>query len=154
MKLEEALKMERFASPQQKAMLEIIYTANWLLSSMASMLKPFGVSEQQFNVLRILRGSHPRPMNMQDIQGRMLTPTSNATRLVEKLRLKGYVERNLCEQNRRKVEIEITDEGLRFLERLDVELKAQQSVIQEQLTEADAEKISALLEHMRRSQKE
>jgi DNA-binding MarR family transcriptional regulator len=82
-------------------------------------LKPFDISSEQFNVLRILRGRKGEPANMCDIQERMITKMSNTTRLVEKLLQKGLVNRNICPVNRRKVEITITEKGLEVLRQID-----------------------------------
>ena len=78
-------------------------------------LKPYGLSEQQYNVLRILREAHPAPCTLSSVSSRMIDKMSNATRLVDKLLLKGLVTRELCPGNRRKVDIRITEEGLDLL---------------------------------------
>jgi DNA-binding MarR family transcriptional regulator len=85
----------------------------------AIQLKPYGVTPQQFNILRILRGQHPKPAKVQLLQERMLDKMSNASRLVERLRNKGLVERKICKMDRRAVDVIITESGLNLLRKLD-----------------------------------
>ena len=120
MDFSEIVKQKKFTSSQAKAILNVMYTANWLEDLIRRQLKPFGVSHEQYNVLRILRGNHPDSYALQEIRERMLNRWSNASRLVEKLRKKGYVTRRQSKENRRKVEIKITDKGLELLEQIEV----------------------------------
>jgi DNA-binding MarR family transcriptional regulator len=119
MGLEEDLKQQRFDNEYEKMVVNILFTGSWLSSRNASRLKPFGLTPEQYNVLRILRGSHPKPMMLADITSRMIDRNSNATRLVEKLKAKGFVNREICESNRRQVDISITDAGLVVLTKID-----------------------------------
>jgi len=119
MSLEQDLKQEKFTNEYEKMAVNILFTGSWLASLNSSRLKPFGVTPEQYNVLRILRGSHPKPMMLADITCRMIDRNSNATRLVEKLRQKGLVNREICETNRRQVDISITDSGLEVLKKID-----------------------------------
>lgn len=121
MSLEQELKQPQFTSEHQKAMVNILFTASWLNQKNSSHLKKFNLTPEQFNVLRILRGSNPKPMRLADIAERMIERNSNCTRLVEKLRIKGYVKRVLCEGNRRQVDISITPAGLKLLAEIDLE---------------------------------
>lgn len=82
-------------------------------------LKPFGISEQQFNVLRILRGQKGIAANLSTVQDRMVNKMSNTTRLIDKLIQKKLVKRNICKENRRKIELFITEDGLGFLKKID-----------------------------------
>lgn len=149
MKLEDELKMKKFSSPFHRATLSIVFTGNWLTERISAVLKPHGLSEQQYNVLRILRGQHGKPINMQSIQERMLHSMSNATRLVEKLRIKGFVKRHICEENRRKVDIYITEKGMKLLADLDVVVKKNETLLFKNLNEKEAEQIGKLLDKMR-----
>lgn len=149
MKLEEELKQTRFKDEYQKAMLNIIFTGNWLEVGASQVLKQYDLSGQQFNVLRILRGSSPRPLNLLDIQERMMDKMSNATRLVEKLRQKGLLTREQCDSNRRKVEIEITEKGKALLLELDPVMEKSQQEIMKKLTKAEAATLSTLLDKLR-----
>ena len=119
MSLEQDLKQEKFTNEYEKMAVNILFTGSWLASLNSSRLKPFGVTPEQYNVLRILRGCHPKPMMLADITCRMIDRNSNATRLVEKLRQKGLVNREICETNRRQVDISVTDTGLEVLKKID-----------------------------------
>ena len=104
---------------ERKAVVSLLYTAYVVNEKLNEILKPFDVSLPQFNVLRILRGQKGSPLNLSDIQNRMIHKMSNTSRLVDKLVAKKLVNRIICENNRRKVEISITEEGLLLLEKLD-----------------------------------
>jgi DNA-binding MarR family transcriptional regulator len=119
MGLEQDLKQERFDNVYEKMVVNILFTGSWLSNLNAARLKPFGLTPEQYNVLRILRGSHPKPMMLADITSRMIDRNSNATRLVEKLKSKGFVNREICETNRRQVDISITESGLNVLAKID-----------------------------------
>ena len=119
MGLEEEIKQTKPLDNFQKAILNIRYTESWLSGIFHQALKPYGISQQQYNVLRILRGQYPKPSPLQLITDRMIDKMSNATRLVEKLRKNGLVTRRVCEANRRKVDIMITEKGLNLLNELD-----------------------------------
>lgn len=119
MGLEQDLKQERFENEYEKMVVNILFTGSWLANLNAARLKPFGLTPQQYNVLRILRGSHPKPMMLAEITSRMIDRNSNATRLVEKLRHKGLVNREVCTNNRRQLDISVTDAGLEVLRKID-----------------------------------
>jgi DNA-binding MarR family transcriptional regulator len=120
MRIEEAIKQNRaFANEYEKLAINILFTASWIEAGNIQRLKPFGISPQQYNVLRILRGSFPNPMMLGDIASRMIDKNSNATRLVDKLLTKGLVKREINEQNRRQVDIEITPTGMDLLTVID-----------------------------------
>jgi len=149
MQLEQALKVKKFRNPYQKAMLNVLFTATRLNEQANALLKPYDISEQQYNVLRILRGQQGRPANLYMIQERMIHRMSNATRLVEKLRQKGLVSRELCEHNRRKVDICITEVGLQLLETLDPVIGQFEEEVFQHLSKAEAEQLSTLLDRLR-----
>lgn len=134
MTLAERLKTSSFKSKAQEAVVGIMYLNKVIESSMLAVFKPYDISGQQYNVLRILRGKHPQAVNLFEVQERMISPMSNATRLVEKLRLKGYVERSECEQNRRKVDIKITESGLNLLNELNDKVIQKEQELLNQLT--------------------
>lgn len=119
MPLEDDIKQEKFETEYHKAAVNILFTAGWLHSAHAKRLKPYDITPEQFNVLRILRGSHPQAMMLAEITCRMIDKSSNATRLVEKLRMKSLVKREICENNRRQVDIMITEKGLSLLSKID-----------------------------------
>jgi DNA-binding MarR family transcriptional regulator len=101
----------------------MMFTNNWLLSNSNKLFKKYGLSQQQYNVLRILRGQHPKPVMLTQITERMIDKMSNATRLVEKLKLKHLVTRELNQKSRRQVDINITEKGLELLKQIDEEMK-------------------------------
>lgn len=104
----------KFANNKVKALLNIIYTANWISSKQNAFFKPFGISPQQFNILRILRGAG-EAIKVQTIKERMIERAPNATRLMDKLCDKRLINRLACPEDRRVVHIEITDDGLKLL---------------------------------------
>lgn len=148
MGLEQDIKQEKFQGEHQKAVVNILYTGSWLHNINASFLKDFEVTPEQFNVLRILRGSYPKPLKLADITCRMIDKNSNATRLVEKLRVKGLVKREICKNNRRQVDISITDKGLNLLTKIDRASDAWQSTLKN-LTKAEAQELNRLLDKLR-----
>lgn len=149
MKLEDELKMSTIQNPFHRVTLNVIFTGAWMSEKMNSLLKPFGISEQQYNILRILRGQKGASLNLQDISCRMVHKMSNTTRLVEKLRLKDYVERNVCEDNRRKVQISITKNGLQFVEKISAEIEIHTSNTAKKITKEEAKTLAMLLDKIR-----
>lgn len=121
MSLEDDIQQEKFLNEHEKAAVNILFTGSWLHNINSSRLRQHDITPEQFNVLRILRGSHPKPMMLADITCRMIDKNSNATRLVEKLRQKDLVKREICESNRRQVDISITEKGLAVLKNIDTE---------------------------------
>jgi len=119
MKLEEEIEQKHFRNEYHKAAVNMIYTFNWVINQQIDFFKPFGVTIQQFNILRILRGQHPNPATIKLIKERMLDKMSDASRIVEKLRIKGLVERNLSSHDRRNVDVIITKKGLDLLSEID-----------------------------------
>lgn len=122
MKIESAIKQKEFKSEYQKLFINIIYTANWLNNETLKTLKPFKISPQQYNVLRILKGQHPNSITVNNIIDRMLDKNSNASRLVDKLKQKELVERETCNNDRRQVDIKITIKGIDLLNSISNEM--------------------------------
>jgi len=148
MSLESDIKQEKFNSEFEKIAVNILYTASWLYNINATRFKPHGITPEQFNVLRILRGSHPKALMLADITCRMIDKSSNATRLVEKLRQKGLLKREICESNRRQVDISITDKGLAVLKKIDLEAEAWLQSMKV-LTLAEAQELNRVLDKLR-----
>ncbi|HOZ39484.1 MAG: MarR family transcriptional regulator [Flavobacteriales bacterium] len=146
-RIEEEL-LSKFESEQQKAMLNVLFTANWLRSRQTAVYKPFGISPQQYNILRILRGAKGR-MNMNSVKERMIDRAPNATRLTDKLIAKGLVERERCEEDRRVVYVRISPKGLELLARIDVVNRSDMKDLIERVSEAEAEWTNRALDHMR-----
>jgi DNA-binding MarR family transcriptional regulator len=123
MKIEEEICQQKFSSENAKAVVNVLFTSSWLNNKINSVLKPYGLSAEQYNVLRILKGQYPKPATLGVVQERMLEKMSNATRLVDKLIAKGMVDRRQCPANRRAVDIVITTKGLQILEEIHPKMK-------------------------------
>ncbi|MCX6218088.1 MarR family transcriptional regulator [Spirosoma sp.] len=138
-----------FKSPYQRVLVNLMYTSNWIAGSQTQLLKPFKLTLQQYNVLRILRGQYPNPIKVSDITERMLDKMSNASRLVDKLLAKKLVLRTECPSDRRAVDVLITEKGLALLKQLDTHQDALNKSFQEKLTVEEAESLSLLLDRLR-----
>ena len=108
-------------------------------------LKPYSISIQQFNVLRILRGQKGVAANLSTVQERMINKMSNTTRLIDKLIEKSFVERIICKENRRKIELFITNKGLVFLKQIDPVIDKVEEKMIGHLKNQDKEKVVSLL---------
>jgi DNA-binding MarR family transcriptional regulator len=148
MPLEQDIKQENFSNEYEKAAINILFTGSWLHQMDATRLKKHGITPEQYNVLRILRGSHPKPLMLADISSRMIDRSSNATRLVEKLRLKNLVKREICENNRRQVDIVITDKGLGLLSKIDKQTSEWLSILKN-ISKSEARELSRILDKLR-----
>ena len=153
MKIEEVLKSTSPVALTKKTVLNIMYTQNVIADKFNEVLKPFDISGEQFNVLRILRGQKGCPANMFLIQERMLAKTSNTTRLVDKLLLKELVTRGVCPENRRKMEVSITAKGIELLEELDPKVIAHEEMLTANLSTEELENLNYLLEKIRTPKK-
>ena len=138
-----------FRSPYHRVMVNLIHTSNWLMDSQTRVLKPFKITLQQYNVLRILRGQNPNPIKVADITERMLDKMSNASRLVDKLVLKQFVQRTECPSDRRAVDVVITEKGLELLTKIDFYLNEWAEIQRQKLTEDEADLLSQLLDRFR-----
>ena len=118
MKTSDALQMDSFASPQEQLVLTVLHTASSLLGKHRMLLKPHGITPEQFNILRILRGQRGKPIALRDISNRMIDKNSNTSRLVDKLLTKGLVQREACPDDRRRVDIVLTASGQQLTELL------------------------------------
>jgi len=148
MPIEQEIKQEKFQSDHHKAAINILYTGSWLYNINAGFLKKSGITPEQFNVLRILRGSVPKPMMLAEITERMIDKSSNCTRLVEKLKQKGLVNRVTCENNRRQVDISITDKGQQLLKKIDASQPAWLEVMGK-ITKVEAKELNRILDKLR-----
>jgi DNA-binding MarR family transcriptional regulator len=119
MKLEKVIHQKKFRNDAHKLGVNLIYTFNWLNSLNTSLLKPFKITPQQYNVLRIIHGQQPLPASIKLIRERMLDKMSDASRIVEKLRVKGFVERKICADDRRACEVVLTEKGKKILTKVD-----------------------------------
>lgn len=149
MAIEEDIKQPHFRNPYQKAVVNLMYTNNCLVSNQMWMLKSYDITPQQYNVLRILRGQYPNPATVNSIIERMLDKMSNASRLVDKLLAKEMVVRNECPHDRRAVDIVITQKGLDTLAEIDVLQKQWEQQLSNYINEDEALQLSLLLDKIR-----
>jgi len=148
MQLEQEIKQEKFKTEEEKLTVNLIFTYYWLLDRLKDRLRPYGISMQQYNVLRILRGQGEKPASINLLKERMLDKSSDASRLVERLRIKGLVDRIICPMDRRAVEIRISNKGLELLTNIDKEdLKSKE--IFESLKPEGVRKLNDLLDELR-----
>jgi len=148
MRLEDEIKSTKFESETHKAHVNILFTSAWLRSRVQPILKRGGLTHEQFNVLRILRGQSPEAICMMDIASRMLERNSNVTRIVEKLLAKNLCTRLRSQQDKREVRIAITQAGLDLLTRIDEHFK-QSSIHTSTLSVAEAQILNGLLDKLR-----
>lgn len=149
MRIEEIIKTTFPMAEEKKALLNVMFTQNVIADKFNELLKPFDLSAEQFNVLRILRGQKGNAVNMYTIQERMIAKTSNTTRLVDKLLAKELVLREICPQNRRKMEITITTKGMELLHRLDPLVEMHEQKFGNNLTKNELTQLNTLLEKFR-----
>ena len=135
----------KFENNRIKALINILYTANWIASSQNEFFKEYGISPQQYNILRILNGAN-EPLNVQVVKDRMIERSPNATRLMDKLYAKDLIDRLPCPGDRRVVKIVITDKGKELLKSIPNSLNRE---LLKNLSEEDAETLSNLLDKMR-----
>ncbi len=149
MEIEKLIKSTVSLEIAKKVILNFTYTQNVIGDKFHEILKPFDISREQYNVLRILRGQKGLPANMCVIQERMLSKNSNTTRLIDKLLLKKYVTREVCPDNRRKIEVLITQKGLDILRELDPIVLEHEQLFANNLTSGELEQLNSLLEKYR-----
>ena len=153
MRIEDSIKQKKFANEHEKALVNLIYSGNWITGTHNKALKSHGISVQQYNILRILRGQKGNPISVNALINRMLDKMSNASRLVEKLRQKGYVERKVCPEDRRQVDVFITQKGLELLDTAnDTILSINKESIQ-LLSDSEVEQLNFLLDKIRENDK-
>lgn len=148
LKLEEEIQQRNFKSPQQRLAVNIFYTAGWLNAHYSKFFKSTDLTTQQFNVLRILRGQHPRPCSLKLIKERMLDRMSDASRIVDKLVSKKFVERTECPSDRRSINLVISEKGLKMLEKLDC-IDEEIKLILKKLNSREVNQLNVLLDKLR-----
>lgn len=149
MRIEEIIKSTVSIDDAKKVVLNIMYTQNVIAEKFNDVLKPYDLSGEQYNVLRILRGQKGNPANMCVIQERMIAKNSNTTRLIDKLLLKDLVTREVCPENRRKIEVLITQKGLDLLTELDPKVLDNEKLFAKNLSQEELLQLNALLEKYR-----
>ena len=148
MKIEEELKQDKFTSVVHKAIVNIMFTDGWLSSHLRDVFKDHNITPQQYNVLRILRGKFPEALNPSDIKSVMLDKNPDLTRLCDRLLKRKLIDRCIDDGNRRKMNIRITEDGLKMLNLIDpimIEFNEKVSTI----TEDEASILSNLLDKLR-----
>lgn len=148
MSIEKDIHQNKFSSSKQKAMINLLFTYGWTIEKIKNFLAKEDVTHQQFNILRILRGSHPDPLSTLQIRERMLDKMSDTSRIVDRLVIKGLVKKVTCSQDKRLVDVTITEKGQKLLKRVDAE-SDHISEIMGNLSEKDAEQLSNLLDKLR-----
>lgn len=145
-KIEDEIQQKKFASSHQKAVINLIYTSNWLQSRQQDFFKAFGITGQQFNILRILKGQHPKSISATEIKSRMLDRNSDVSRLLDRLAGKKLIAKSTCPNDKRACDVVITEEGLSLLKQVG---KSQPKDGFISLTEEEAFALSDLLDKAR-----
>jgi DNA-binding MarR family transcriptional regulator len=148
MSLEADIQQQSFRNEYQKAILNILYTQNYLVSRMTEVFKKYDITRQQYNVLRILRGQFPDPASINLIKERMLEKMSDSSRIVERLRIKGLIAREDGKSDKRAAEISITPSGLELLRKMQPEVEEIEGVLTG-LTPEEAKELNTLLDKVR-----
>lgn len=148
MSLEKDINQYKFRNQHQKSVINIIYTYNWVLEKIKKILAEEDLTPQQFNMLRILRGSFPTPLSTLQIRERMLDKMSDTSRIVDRLILKGLVQKSTSAADKRLVDVLITDAGINVLSKLDERNDAMDAVINN-LTEDEMSQLNELLDKLR-----
>ena len=149
MEIEKEIKQTvKFTSEYHKMAVNLLYTASWIDIQHTRQLKQFGLTPQQFNLLRILRGQHPKPATINMLIDRMIDKSSNASRLVDRLLAKKFVARCTSENDKRSVNVSITPEGLEVLKQIDKQYHLLEAPMKN-LTEKEAVLLNQLLDKLR-----
>jgi DNA-binding MarR family transcriptional regulator len=144
MKIEDEIRQPKFKSPHQKAVINLIFTYNWIHNKQQEFFRPFGITPQQFNILRILKGQHPNSISATEIKSRMLDKNSDISRLLDRLILKNLIEKKSCPSDKRASDVFISSEGLLLLDQISKNQKDMDLVLD--LSPDEAEILSNLLD--------
>lgn len=147
MGIEKDIHQASFKNPQQKAMVNVLYTYGWIIERIKNILAEEDITHQQYNILRILRGSAPQPLSTLQIRERMLDKMSDTSRIVDRLVLKGLVKKTICTKDKRLVDVVITEKGQKLLKKLDQDATGWDNIIN--LSEKESEQLSHLLDKLR-----
>lgn len=145
--LEKLITQKAFESENQRGLISLIFIGNWITSRHQQFFKRYGITMQQFNILRILRGQHPQAASINVLKERMLDKMSDVSRLVERLRKADLVERKNSEMDRRAVDVRINDKGLELLKQIDTEIRQLDNTLQS-LNEKEIIQLNKLLDKM------
>ena len=148
MGIEKDIKQAKFRNEYQKASINLVYTFGWLNNKTKEFLDAEDITPQQFNILRILRGSYPQPLSTLQIRERMLDKMSDTSRIVDRLIAKGLVKKDACKKDQRLVDVSISDKGKKLLERLDAREEEMDNIMSN-LSKKEATLLSDLLDKLR-----
>jgi len=148
MSIDQDILQSKFRNEHQKAIVNLLYTYNWVTERSKELFATEDITPQQFNILRILRGSHPTPLSTLQIRERMLDKMSDTSRIVDRLIAKGLVKKGICKDDRRLVDVMITEKGKKLLERLDARQDEIDNIIGN-LSKKEATSLSELLNKIR-----
>jgi DNA-binding MarR family transcriptional regulator len=148
MGIEKEIHQQTFRNNRQKAIVNLLYTYGWVIEKIKMFLAQEDITHQQFNILRILRGAHPEPLSTLQIRERMLDKMSDTSRIVDRLVLKGLVNKSTCPKDKRLVDVVITERGQELLKKLDAQSDAMDQILSG-ITEEEAQTLSCLLDKMR-----
>lgn len=149
MGIEKDINQAKFKNNYQKAGINLIYTYNWMNEQMKSLFEKFDITQQQFNILRILRGA-ATPLSTLQIRQRMIDKMSDTSRIVDRLLIKGLVKKVVCKADKRLVDISISDKGKKLLAKLDVHQNELDGILSN-LSEKEAATLNKLLDKIRDS---
>ena len=150
MSIEKDISQRKFKTEYQKAMVNLIFTHNWMMERMKLFFEQADLTPQQFNIMRILRGAG-QPLSTLQIRQRMLDKMSDTSRIVDRLIKKGLAKKVICKSDRRLVDVSITEKGLKLLEKLD-DTQSDLDAILTNLNETDARQLNKLLDKIRNSE--
>jgi DNA-binding MarR family transcriptional regulator len=148
MSLENDINQGSFRNLNQKSMVNIIYTYHWIVERIKHFLAEEDITLQQYNILRILRGSYPKPLSTLQIRERMLDKMSDTSRIVDRLRIKGLVQKSVARTDKRLVDVLISDKGRKLLEALDTQNEVLDGIVRG-LTETEMLELNRLLDKIR-----
>lgn len=148
MKIELEINQKSFKSEYQKLLINLLFTHGWVMSHQKELFEKHDITTAQYNILRILRGSHPVPLSVNMLKERMLDKMSDTSRLVERLRVKDFVDRKICKGDRRKSEVRITEKGINLLRELDY-VDEKYNEIFSAVSKEEAKTLNMLLDKLR-----
>ena len=148
MGIDQDILQTKFRNEHQKATINLLFTYNWITERTKELFASEDVTPQQFNILRILRGSYPKPLSTLQIRERMIDKMSDTSRIVDRLITKGLVKKGVCKDDRRLVDVMITDKGKKLLERLDSRQDEMDNIIGN-ISKKEAIQLSELLDKIR-----
>jgi DNA-binding MarR family transcriptional regulator len=147
MKIEDEIKQKKFINAHQKAVINLVYTVNWMQGKHQEVFKAFNITGQQFNILRILKGQHPNSTSATEIKARMLDKNSDVSRLLDRLVAKNVIVKKACPTDKRAFDVNLTEAGLELLRTLDKKQSELDNILN--LSEEEAYQLSDLLDKSR-----